>query len=132
VFCKQSELGAENKQKLIVCTVEANPSMTEPKKRTIAGDKTICLPIGSQIDDDKLVADTKAFRAYPDKLMATHPELFPVGMEQGYCFDGFVESGKLHLSTRGIRLKSNGQADQLRPAPVMPDMIGQTEVVEKG
>jgi hypothetical protein len=72
--------------------------MTERKKRTIAGDKTICLPMAAEIDYDKLVEDPKAFRAYLDKLMAMHPELFPVGIEQGYCFDGFVESGKLHLN----------------------------------
>lgn len=106
--------------------------MTERKKRTIAGDKTICLPIAAELDDDKLVEDTKAFGAYLDNLMAMHPELFPVESEQGYCFHGFVESGKLQLSTRRIRLKSNGQAYQIRPAPVMPYMIGKTEAVEKG
>jgi len=106
--------------------------MTERKKRTIAGDKTICLPIAAELDYDKLVEDTKAFRAYLDNLMAMHPELFPVEIEQGYCFHGFVESGKLQLSTRRIRLKSNGQAYQIRPDTVMPYMIGKTEAVEKG
>jgi hypothetical protein len=106
--------------------------MTERKKRTIAGDKTICLPIAADLDYGKLVEDTKAFRAYLDKLITVHPELFPVGIETGYCFHGFVESGKLHMSTRRIRLKCNGQAYQLRPDSVMPYMIGKTEEVEKG
>jgi hypothetical protein len=43
-----------------------------------------------------------------------------------------VESDKLHLRTRRIRLKSNRQAYQLRPDTVMPYMIGYTEEVEKG
>lgn len=106
--------------------------MAERKKRTIAGDKTICLPIAADIDYDQLVKDTPAFRVYLDKMIATHPELFPVGVEQGYCFHGFVESGKLHLSTRRIRLKCNGQAYQIRPDTVMPYMIGKSEEVEKG
>jgi hypothetical protein len=106
--------------------------MAERKKRTIAGDKTICLPIAADIDYDQLVKDTPAFRVYLDKMIATHPELFPVGVEQGDCFHGFVESGKLHLSTRRIRLKCNGQAYQIRPDTVMPYMIGKSEEVEKG
>ncbi|NJL41307.1 MAG: hypothetical protein HC899_34805 [Leptolyngbyaceae cyanobacterium SM1_4_3] len=106
--------------------------MTERKKRTTAGDKTICLPLPKDIDYQELVEDTKAFRVYLDNLIEIHPELFPVGIEEGYCFHGFVESGKMDLSTRRIRLKCNGQAYQLRPDSVMPYMIGKTEEVEKG
>lgn len=106
--------------------------MAERKKRTLAGDKTICLLIEADINYEQLVEDTKAFRAYLDKLITTHRELFPVGIEEGYCFHGFVESAKLHLSTRRIRLKCNGDAYQLRPDTVMPYMIGKTEEVEKG
>lgn len=106
--------------------------MTEQKKRGIAGDKTICLPLAEATNYDELVNDTKAFRAYLDQMIDTHPEIFPQGIEQGYCFHGFVESGKLHLKTRRIRLKCNGEAYQLRPDTVMPYMIGSTEAVEKG
>lgn len=106
--------------------------MTERTKRTTAGDKTICLPLPEDIDYKEFVEDTKAFRVYLDSLIGNHPELFPVGIEEGYCFHGFVESGKLDLSTRRIRLKCNGQAYQLRPDTVMPYMIGTTEEVEKG
>lgn len=106
--------------------------MAERRKRTTAGDKTICLPIPSELDYDSWIEDTKAVRAYLDNLIAIHPELFPIGIEEGYCFHGFVESGKLHLSTRRIRLKCNGQAYQLRPDSVMPYMIGKTEEVERG
>jgi hypothetical protein len=37
--------------------------MAERKKRTMAGDKTICLPLEAKMDYDQLVRDTKAFRA---------------------------------------------------------------------
>jgi hypothetical protein len=106
--------------------------MTARKKRGIAGDKTICLPIADDLNYEQLVEDTKGFRAYLDGMIATHPELFPAEIEAGYCFHGFVESGKLHLSTRRIRLKCNGQAYQIRPDTIMPYMIGKTEDVEKG
>ena len=68
--------------------------MAERKKRTIVGDKTICLPIAVDMDYDKLVEDTQGSRVYLDKVIATYPELFPVGIEEGDCFHGFVESGK--------------------------------------
>src|SRR5512141_1114402 len=106
--------------------------MAERKKRTIAGDKTICLPLAANVDYEKLVKDTQGFRTYLDKSIAEQPELFPVGIEEGYCFHGFVESGKLHLRTRRIRLKSNRHVYQIRPDSVMPYMIGRTEEVEKG
>ena len=107
-------------------------SIPERKKRGIAGNKTICLHLTETTHYDALVDDTKAFRAYLDHLIETHREIFPEGIEHGYCFHGFVESGKLHLKTRRIRLKCNGEVYQLRPDTVMPDMIGATKVVEKG
>jgi hypothetical protein len=106
--------------------------MKERRKRTTAGDKTICLPIPDGVEYGALVEDTPAYRAYLDELIEKHPELFPADISQGYSFHGFVESGKLRLKTRRIRLKSNRQAYQLRPDTIMPYMIGKTEDVEKG
>lgn len=81
---------------------------------------------------DELVSNTKAFRTYLDQMIEIHPEIFPQGIEQGYCFHGFVASSKLQVKTRRIRLKGNGEAYQIRPDTVMPYMIGKTEDVEKG
>jgi ribosomal protein S19 len=106
--------------------------MKKRGKRTTAGDKTICQPIAEGQDYSVLVNDTKAFRAYLDKQIETHPELFPKGIEQGYCLHGFVESQRLEMRTRRLRLKSNRQAYQLRPDTVMPYMVGMTQEVEKG
>lgn len=88
--------------------------------------------MSADVEYATLVEDTAGYRVYLDQMITLHPELFPVGIELGYSFHGFVESGKLHLTTRRIRLKSNGQAYQLRPDTVMPYMIGTTEAVEKG
>ena len=106
--------------------------MTSHKKRTTAGDKTICLPLSVELDYDTFVKDTAGYRLYLDQMIALHRELFPVGIEQGYRFHGFVSSGKLHLSTRRIRLNVNGEVYQIRPDTVMPYMVGKTEDVEKG
>jgi hypothetical protein len=106
--------------------------MAERKQRTTAGDKTICLPIAEGIDYEELVKDTPRFRAYLDKQIEQHPELFPAGIEEGYCFHGFVASERMELTTRRIRLKRNREAYQLRPDTVMPYMVGTTEEVEKG
>jgi hypothetical protein len=106
--------------------------MGQRKPRTTAGDKTICIPIRDDQDYDKLVQDTAAFRAYLDQLIEQHPELFPVGIEEGYCFHGFVYSERLQLTTRRLRLRKTGQAYQIRPDSVMPYMVGSTVEVEKG
>jgi hypothetical protein len=106
--------------------------MRERAKRTTAGDKTICLPIPAGEDYEALVKNTPAFRAYLDQLIGEMPELFPVQINEGYCFHGFVESQRLEITTGRLRLKSNGQAYQLRPDSVMPYMVATTEEVEKG
>lgn len=106
--------------------------MASRRKRTTAGDKTICLPMTVEMNDDAFVKDSNGYRAYLNQMIGLHPELFPAGIEKGYRFHGFVESGKLHLTTRRIRLNMNGEVYQIRPDTVMPYMIGTTEDVEKG
>jgi hypothetical protein len=106
--------------------------MVERKKRTTAGDKTICLSIADGIDYEQLVKDTPAFRVYLDQQIREHPELFPQGIEQGYCFHGFVESKRRGITTRRIRLKQNRDSYQVRPDTVMPYMIETAEKADKG
>jgi len=106
--------------------------MSKRKARSTSGDKTICLPMPPDVEYPVFVEDTAKYRAYLDELIEKHPELFPAEIISGYCFHGFVDSGKLHLRTRRIRLKSNRQAYQIRPDTLMPYMIGDTEEVEKG
>jgi hypothetical protein len=71
-----------------------------------------------EVDYQTFVEDTVGYRIYLDKMIEQHPELFPAEINEGYNFHGFVESGKLHLRTRRILLKSRGQAYQLRPDTV--------------
>lgn len=112
--------------------VQEQRAMKKRQARTTAGDKTICLPIPANVDYKAFVEDTAAYRVYLDEMIEEHPELFPADIKEGYTYHGFVESGKLHLRTRRICLKSRRAAYQLRPDTVMPYMIGTTEAVEKG
>jgi hypothetical protein len=102
------------------------------RKRTTAGDKTICLPFPEGEAYDALLDDSAAFRAYLDQHIAEHPELFPPEIDGGYQLHGMVTSEKQGLKQRRILLKCNRQAYQIRPDTMMPYMVGTAEFVEKG
>ena len=89
--------------------------MKERQARTTSGDKTICLPMPPDKDYNTFVEDTASYRNYLDQMIEQYPELFPSEIISGYSFHGFVESGKLHLRTRRILLKTRRQAYQIRP-----------------
>jgi hypothetical protein len=72
--------------------------MSDRKKRSTAGDKTICLPIAEEIDSEQLVKDTAGFSTYLDSQIAEQPELFPARIGEGYCLHGFVYSGRLGIT----------------------------------
>lgn len=102
------------------------------RKRTTAGDKTICLPLPAGIDYDTWILDAAGYRIYLDEQIAQHPERFPVGISDGYWLDGFVTSKRQQMKTRRILLKHSRDTYQIHPDTVMPYMIGRTEDVEKG
>jgi hypothetical protein len=102
------------------------------RKRTTAGDKTICLPLPEGVVYDEWIEDSVGYRQYLNEQIAEHPELFPPEIGQGYWLDGFVTSKRQHMKTRRIILKANRQVYQIRPDTVLPYMIGKTQEVEKG
>jgi hypothetical protein len=102
------------------------------RKRTTAGDKTICLPLPDRVVYAEWIEDSVGYRQYLDEQIAQHRELFPPEITQGYWLDGFVSSKRQQMKTRRILLKANRQAYQIRPDTVMPYMIGKSEEVEKG
>jgi hypothetical protein len=57
--------------------------MARGKKRGVAGDKTICLPIAESINYEKLVEKREDYREYLNKKIEENPELFPEGIEKG-------------------------------------------------
>ncbi len=105
--------------------------MATVKKRGIAGDKTICLPIREGVDYEQLVEDREAYREYLNEQIETHPELFPEGIDQGYRFHGWTESVRQHVKIRRIYLPKLKAAYQLRPDFVMPYMSETVERADK-
>jgi hypothetical protein len=101
------------------------------RKRGTAGDKTICFPLAADLDYAPLVEDREAFRQYLDEQIATHPELFPEGIEAGYRFHGWVKSSRQQMKTRRILLPKTKEAYQLRPDVVMPYMSETAEMADK-
>ena len=94
------------------------------RKRTTAGDKTICLPLPDGVVYDEWIEDSVGYRQYLNEQIAEHPELFPPEIGQGYWLDGFVTSKRQQMKTRRIILKANRQVYQIRPDTVLPYMIG--------
>jgi hypothetical protein len=95
------------------------------------GQKTICIPVASEIAYGEILEDLDQFRAYLDQTVQLHPEIFPPQMQQGYRFYGLIYSKKCQLKLRRIQLLTGGEVYQLRPDFLMPYMIGKTDDVEK-
>ena len=98
---------------------------------SIRGDKSICLPVANEAQYRKIIENNQAFRTYIEQIRAIHPEIFPHGLEKGFCFHDQVFSVKQNLPMRRIKLKQNDQVYQLRPDFVMPYMVGKTDEVDK-
>lgn len=105
--------------------------MAKRKQRGMAGDKTICLPIGDDIDYTTLVDDRESYRTYLNQQIGLHPELFPEGMSQGYRFHGWTTSQRQGIKVRRIYLPSTHEAYQLRPDFVTPYMSETAAVASK-
>lgn len=103
----------------------------ESKKLRSKGEKTICLPIVDESFYMEIVEDTVKFRAYIDEILPEYREIFPEEIEKGYSFFGSNFSKKQNLKIRRIQLKANYQIYQLRPAFMMPYMVGKTADFDK-
>ncbi len=95
------------------------------------GRKTICVPVPSEAEYQKLIKKGSTFRAYLEPLIEKYPELFPAGISNSYCLHDTVRSKKLNIITRRIKLMSTKAVYQIRPDIVLPYMVGMTDEVEK-
>ncbi len=94
--------------------------------------RTIVLPFEQQ-GYASLVADAKRFRAYIDKMIAEHPQLFPADITRGFLMKSSYHSERMNLTIR--RIKVNGIAYTIRPslrqaqctAFVLPRLVGWTK-----
>jgi len=109
---------------------------TEQSKVAKANPRVI-LPIAVNEYQD-LATKPERFRAWLDEMIASFPELFPQGIEQGYTLHDMLPiSSKLpEVSFRRIKLKAVNAAGKRQvvticSSDVMPYMTGLTTEVEK-
>lgn len=96
-----------------------------------SGSKTICVPVPSEAEYQKLIKKGSTFRAYLETLIEKYPELLRAGISNGYWLHDTVRSKKLNIITRRIKLMSTKAVYQIRPDIVLPYMVGMTDEVEK-
>jgi hypothetical protein len=64
-------------------------------------------------------------------MLRRHPELFPTAMDQGFPCHDCSGSIKQDLIVRRMKLPATGAVFALRPACVMPSMMGRTAAIDK-
>jgi hypothetical protein len=102
--------------------------MAECPRPRPRGCSTICLPIGT--DRYQQLIDSPAdFRRWLDEAFRDHPELFPKAFASGYTLKDSRVSAKLGLRLRRIECTADGAAFTVRPAFVMPYLVGWTDDV---
>ena len=75
------------------------------------------------------VKDSKLFRNELDTVIQTNPELFPMGIQMGYCMKDIRYPKKSNIPIR--RISVCGTAYSVRPSFVMPYQTALTNDVEK-
>jgi len=103
---------------------------TLPAQGTPRGSRQICIPM-TRDTYDRIWKDAGEVRRYLQPWIENSPELFPVGLEDGFQLTGRLpESAKMPgIRLRQLRLK-NGTAFTLRPSFVMSYMTGVVEDME--
>src|SRR3954471_24327306 len=99
--------------------------MAECPRPRPRGCSTICLPI-SQERYQRIIDSPAEFRRWLDQAYRDHPELFPKAFAQGYTLKDDRVSAKLGLRLRRITCRADGTAFSVRPAFVMPYLVGWT------
>lgn len=93
--------------------------------------KTICLDFTNQENYEKGLKSRKLFGKFLERDIKEHPELFPEGINNNWCFFGLTRtSKKTGIKMRKIQIGK--EVYQIRPSFVMPYQIGFTEPVSQG
>ena len=77
--------------------------------------KSICLPVLSELADEALLSNPVSFRHYVKRCAAKYSEILPFQIAAGFWFHDFVASSKLSLRMRRIQLLETREVYQLRP-----------------
>lgn len=108
---------------------QGEPGKSKDTPKLPRGAKTICIPFEPD-SYPEAVRDRTRFRRLVDEAYARHPELFPVGMGEGYKLHDMQVSAKLNVCVRRIKLAATGEVYGVHPSFVMPYMVAYTVDVE--
>ena len=110
---------------------------TKTKREISKLSKRICIPVSHEEYAEKIDSQ-QAYRSMIDKYIASHPELFPTDIHQGYHLHGFrqqsvkmpdVQLRRICLKVRDVQGKQ--QVYTIAPSFVLPYMMGYVDDVEK-
>jgi len=93
--------------------------------------KSLCVPFDSEEPYAACVADPASFRQHLTEVFGQHPELFPTRMSEGFVLHDKSWSIKPQVMLRRLELKATAAVFLVRPAFLMPYMVGRTAAVEK-
>ena len=92
--------------------------------------KTIVLPF-KQATYSEVLEDKQAYKAFLEKQIAVHPELFPSNIAEGWSSYGFTRpSVKQGIKVRRIQTKADKEVWQIHPSFVMPYMTCDTQTAD--
>ena len=104
-------------------TRQINRQRIDPTTQPPRGAKQIVIPMTQQYDE--LWHQPDRLRDFLDEWVQIAPELFPIGFEQGFRFQGF---GRTSRKLPGIKLRklvlADGSSYWLRPSFVTSYMTG--------
>ncbi len=109
---------------------------TRTKSKIARPQKRITLPI-EQERYNEIVDNCQAYRKWLDEMIASHPELFPENIGEGYTLHDARGSTKLEkVRLRRICLKARDaegkrQVFTIAPSGIMPYFVGLTDEIEK-
>lgn len=110
---------------------------SKEQQEVVKVSKRVMLPIDMAAYEE-IAKDGVEFRAWLDRMIAAHPELFPAIIHDGYVLHDYLpESDKLPgVRFRRIKLKQCDEKGQdmvltIASSGVLPYMVGYTDEVEK-
>jgi hypothetical protein len=93
--------------------------------------KSICVPFDSQEPYATCVTDPESFRQPLLAVFGQPPELLPARLDEGFVLHDTRCSLTQQLRLRRMESKATAAVCLLRPAFLMPSMVGRSEAVDK-
>jgi len=101
---------------------------TQIARNVIKSSHVIRIPISSD-KYDTIIKDATKFRIYLSEIIKLYPELFPPKITDGFRFKEIIESKKIKIYIRKIKIATSTYT--IHPSFVMPYLTAKTHDVDK-